>query len=311
LTTVAEVERASAGEMLPLSGNRSRYAYGVADQRGGAASRRVHLDQRSVAAGYFETMGIPLTRGRAFAASGDAAGAVVINERAARELWPGQSPLGRELVNGPSRFTVIGVVADVRQVALDADAVPEIYHPARTSSGMTYVVRTTGEPAAHARAIQSAVEAAVPVRLAEIGTLDQLVDASVRVPAFRARLFGLMGLLVAALAVLGVISVTAYAVAERRREIGIRIALGARPARTLRLMMRQALVPVAVGVLAGLTIAVNTNRLVAHFLYATSPSDSMTMVVVVAAVCAASCAGAYFPARRALAIDPTIALRAE
>jgi putative ABC transport system permease protein len=310
LSTVAEVQGASAGEMLPLSGNRSRYGYELADDPG-AASRRVHLDQRSVAPGYFEIMGIAVTQGRSFAASGDMGGAVMINERAARELWPGLSAVGRQLVNGASRSTVIGVVADVRHVALDADAVPEIYHPSRSSSRMTYVVRTAGEPRAHARAILSAVEAAVPVRLADVGTLDQLVDASVRVPAFRARLFGLMGLLVALLAVIGVVSVTAYAVADRRREIGIRIALGARPSRTLRLMMRQALVPVSVGVLAGLTVAFNTNRLVAHFLYATSPADPITMAAVVAAVCAASCAAAYFPARRALSIDPTLALRAD
>jgi putative ABC transport system permease protein len=176
---------------------------------------------------------------------------------------------------------------------------------------MTYLVRTAGNPAARARTIESAVEAAVPVRLASIGSLDQLVDESVRVPAFRARLFGAMGLLVAALAVLGVFSVTTYAVAERRREIGIRMALGARPSRTLSLIMRQAIVPVVAGIAAGLTVAFNTNTLVAHFLFATSPADPVTMAALVAAVCAVSCTAAYLPARRALRVDPTVALRAE
>jgi hypothetical protein len=270
----------------------------------------VRLDIRFVAPGYFDVLGIPVKEGRVFGESAESAGAV-INERAARELWPGRSPIGRRIVGLTSGDTIVGVVGDVRHTALDGEPVAELYVRSRDSQQLTYVVRTSGSPAALARTVQAAVEGAAPVRLAEILTFDERVTRSVSVPQFRARLFGLMGLLVAGLAVVGVFSVTAYGVAERRREIGIRVALGARPGHTVRLMMGQASVPVVAGIAIGLAAAFNTNRLVAHFLFATAPTDGPTMGAVVVAVLGTALLAAYVPARRALRVDPTVALRSE
>jgi putative ABC transport system permease protein len=206
---------------------------------------------------------------------------------------------------------VIGVIGDVRHVGLDAEPVPEIYRANRRSTSLTYVVRTAGPPSALARIVQTTVEARVPVKLADIRPFDEFVNLSVRVPQFRARLFGLMGLLVAGLAFIGVFSVTAYAVVERQREIGIRMALGARPAQTVRLMMAQTSLPVTAGLIAGVTVAFNSNRLIAHFLFATSPADARTMALVLVTVLASGLLATYIPARRALRVDPTVALRAE
>jgi predicted permease len=312
LATIPQLQQASAGEMLPLSGNRSRYGFRVVDGPRAGDGRIVDLDLRWVDPHYFDVMGIPVKAGRGFTAAGSPRDGVLINERAARDLWPGaDSVVGRQFFHGNSRATVIGVVGDVRHIALDAEPVSEIYYRSGGSAQMTYVARTSGSPAALERTITETVEAAAPVKVADFTTFDEIVTHSVRVPQFRARLFSLMGLLVAVLAMVGVFSVTAYAVAERQREIGIRMALGARPGRTVRFMMAQASVPVAVGLVGGLTVAFNTNHLVSRFLFATTPRDPLTVSAVIVGVFVTAMLAAYIPARRVLRVDPTTALRAE
>ena len=305
LVPLPQVRAAGAAEMLPLSGNRSSYPHRAADD-----GKTVDLDQRMVSPGYFEAMSIPIREGRPFSPS-DTASEVLVNERAAAQLWPGRSAIGRTILNGTQRATVIGVAADVKHVGLDGEPVAEIYRTSRNALGMTYVVRIDGDLAAIARQVAAAVERAAPVRVSGISTLDDLVSRSVRIPQFRARLFGLMGLLVGLLAVIGVSSVTAYAVAERRREIGIRMALGATSGRTVRLLLWQATLPALAGIVLGLTVAFNTNRLVARFLFATSTTDPVTVLAVVGCLLATVVIAAYIPARRAQRVDPTIALRSE
>ena len=305
LTTMPQVRAVGAAEMLPLSGNRSSYPHRTAED-----GRTVDLDQRMVAPGYFEAMSIPIRAGRSFS-SADTTREIVVNERAAAQLWPGRSALGQVVLSGTQRSTVIGVAGDVKHVGLDGESVAEVYRPSRSALELTYVVRTNGDLASIARQVEDAVEQAAPVTVSGISTLDDLVNRSIRIPQFRARLFGLMGLLVCVLAVVGVSSVTACGVAERRREIGIRMALGASTRQTVRLLLWQATLPALAGIVLGLTVAFNTNRLVAHFLFATSATDPVTVVGVVAGLLATVIAAAYIPARRAQRVDPTIALRSE
>ena len=140
-------------------------------------------------------------------------------------------------------------------------------------------------------------------------TVDEHILRSVHVPRFRALLFGLLGVLVVVLTAIGVSSVTAHAVVQRRRELGIRLALGARPRDVVRLVIRQALVPVLLGAVLGVAGALNTTGLVAHFLFRTTPADPLTLTGVALLVCGAAVVAAYVPARRALRVDPIAALR--
>lgn len=203
----------------------------------------------------------------------------------------------------------MGVVGDVKHVGLAADPVAEIYYRSARSGRMTYIVRTTGSPDALARTVQAAVEQAAPVKVVDVRALDDLVTASVTEPRFRARLFSLMGLLVGLLALTGVFSVTACAVAQRQREIGIRIALGATANRVVWFILRHAGVPVVAGLAAGLAIATGTNRLLSRFLFETTPFEPATVTTVVLGLAGTAMLAAYVAARRVVGLDPTVTLK--
>jgi putative ABC transport system permease protein len=161
------------------------------------------------------------------------------------------------------------------------------------------------------RTIQSAIETGAGVEVRDLRTLDEHVLRSIHVPRFRAFLFGVMGLLVVVLTAVGVFSVTAHGVVQRRRELGIRLALGASGRQLVSLVTTQAAWPVLIGLAIGLVAAYNTNHLVAHFLYGTTPTDPAMMAAVSVAVLGLALLAAYIPARRTLGIDPVEVLRSE
>jgi putative ABC transport system permease protein len=302
-------------ETFPLSGGRVSYAVRLPGRA--ATEDPPQIDVRRVIPGYFQAMGIPIKAGRDFT-SDDRKGTpwvAIVNEAAARTFWPSEAAVGQRIQSTQRQpAEVIAVVGDVHHQGLDSAPVAEIYVSIYQEgiASPAYVVRTDGDPRASAVALQAAVERVPGMRVAAAPqTMDEHIVRSVHVPRFRALLFGLLGVLVVVLTALGVFSVTGHSVVQRRREMGIRIALGAGPHRVVRLVVGQALAPVVVGAMIGLAGALGTTRLIAHFLFRTTPSDPLTLASAVVLVFAAAVLAAYFPARRAMRVDPIVALRTD
>ena len=268
---------------------------------------------------YFKTMETPLVRGRDFtdADRKGAPGVVVLNETLAGRLWPGQDALGKRVsVNGPEGpfLEVVGVARDGKYRSLGEAPHSYIYQPLLQSYDpkMTLVVRTTGEPQALSAAVREqirALDAKLPV--ADVSTLHDQVALSLfpaRVAAWTLGSFGLLALFLAAIGIYGVVS---YSVAQRTREIGVRMALGASRKDVLGLVLGQGLMVIAVGVGIGLLIAFGATRVLAGFLYGVGATDAATFVGVPLVLVLVALAASYLPARRATKVDPLVALRYE
>ena len=275
---------------------------------------------RIVTDDYFRTMAIPLRAGRPFAER-DEAGAprvAIVNRRLARELWPGEDPIGKRLTAGFATMnepaTVVGVVGDVRHDALTAEPPAELYLPfrQRLAGPMHVVVRTEGDALARAaelRAAAVAVNAAVPV--ADLRTLDAVVAASVAQPRLVTALLLLFGTLGLALGAVGVYGVVAYGVGQRTREIGVRLALGAEWRSIVRLVvgggLRYALAGLGLGVAAALLLTRAMRRLV----YGVGVADPATYAALALLLLGVVLLASWLPARRAARLDPAVVLRGE
>ena len=270
---------------------------------------------------YFRVLGVPLVRGRGFTAQ-DARGApdvVMINESMARRFWPGEDPVGKRFKYGGPQgqqpwMTVVGVVGDVRRTGFDAPVRYESFLPyAQNPDGaLTLVVRTRGEPlalAAQVRGEVRALDADQPVF--EIRSMDQLLSARIAQRRFSMALLGIFAGLALVLGVVGVYGVTSYLVAQRTREVGLRIALGAQPRQLVRMVVGQGMRSAAIGLTLGVLGALAAARLMAGLLYGVSPTDLPTLLGVTAVLAAATAVANWVPARRAARVDPLVALRAE
>jgi putative ABC transport system permease protein len=273
-------------------------------------------------ADYFKTMGIPLLAGREFTASDTAAApkVAIVSERVVREYFPGgpREALGRRVrVWGNSEWlTVVGVVADIRQRGLDQEVQPMIYAPFQQDrSGfvrfVSFVARTA-TPASVAEGIRAEIRRAAPdLPIESIVTMDDAVAASVAQPRFRMLLLGLFAMAATLIATCGLYGLMAYAVAQRRREIGVRMALGAERRDVLRLVLSRALRIVVAGLIVGLAGAVGVTRVLQRFLFGVTPTDPIVFTIVTLLLMAVGLMAAWLPARRATRIDPCTALRAE
>jgi predicted permease len=264
-------------------------------------------------------METPLLRGRDFAETDrkGAPGVVVLNETLAATLWPGEDALGKRVsVNGPEGpfLDVVGVARDGKYRSLGETPHPYIYHPQLQSYDpkMTLVVRTTGEPRSVAGAVREqirALDANLPV--ADVKSLRDQVDLSLlpsRLAAWTLGGFGLLALLLAAIGIYGVVS---YSVAQRTREIGVRMALGAKEKDVLRLVLGEGLFVIAVGLALGLLCAAAATRVIAGFLYGVGATDPVTFAGVPLLLGFIALGASYIPARRATKVDPLVALRYE
>ena len=275
-------------------------------------------------AGYFSTMGIPLLAGRDFTAqdTAEAPKVAILSERIVREYFPGgpAEALGRRVrVNVTDRgdwLTVVGVVADIHQRGLDRGLQPMIYAPFQQDrSGfirfVSFVARTA-TPTSVVEGIRAEIRRAAP-ELPIVGTLtmDEAVAASVAQPRFRMLLLVLLATTATLIATCGLYGLMAYAVTQRRREIGVRMALGAERRDVLRLVLTRALRIVAAGLVVGLAGAVAVTRVLQTFLFGVTPTDPMVFTVVTLLLMAVGLMAAGLPARRATRIDPCAALRAE
>jgi len=272
--------------------------------------------------GYFRVLGIPLLRGRSFAARDgmDAPHVAVVSQALARARWPDRDPLGRTIEFGNMDsdlrpLTVVGVVGDVREDSLESPPRPTVYvdyrqRPRQTSS-VDVVMRVKTDPAgvlAVARSVARGLDPGVPPSLS---TFNRVFAASLQVRRFNLMLIGLFAGTALLLALLGIYGVMGYVVARRTREVGIRMALGARPGDVLLLVLRQSLWAAAGGVAIGAVGAAALTRTMRSLLFGVSATDPLTFASVALLLAAAAIVASYLPARRATRVDPLVALRSE
>jgi putative ABC transport system permease protein len=277
--------------------------------------------------GYFETMRLPLLRGRTIAPSDDARapGVVVINERAAHEYWPGEDPIGKRIAfhydarTPPTWLTIIGVAVDARQYDWAYKPDPEVYLAAlqnheflEKAEYLTLVVRTAGNPGDMAPAVRRTVwsfDRNLPI--SGVLTMDRVVADATAQPRFETLLFGIFAGVALLLAAVGIYGVMNYSVSRRTREIGIRISLGASRAEVVRMVVRQGMLQVLAGMAAGVGGSLLLSHLMAGLLYGVRPTDPLTFAMVTVVLGLAALAATSVPARKATRIEPMVALRSE
>ncbi|HYJ88039.1 MAG TPA: ABC transporter permease [Pyrinomonadaceae bacterium] len=306
---------------LPFSGNELNLAWGIEGQPPLSAADRPRAFLRKVSPNYFESMGIPVRNGRAFTDSdnGNAPGVAVVNETAARRFWPNQEPLGKRFKRGTIDsqrpwMTVIGVVAPVSHTALQVASQPEVYLAFQQNPGLnlTLVARTTSDPKAFAGAVRrevSALDKDLPV--SNMKFMDEIIGKSVAQPRVYALLLGIFAGLALILASIGIYGVMSYSVTQRIHEIGIRMALGARPVDVLKLVVKQGLALALVGVFVGLIVSVALTRVLASQLYGVTPTDPVTFTAISVLLILVAVIACSIPAIRATKVDPMIAVRYE
>ena len=273
-------------------------------------------DVRMVASGYFETMKIPLLEGR-FLDDRDTADAIrtaVINETMALRYFPDRSPVGQFIENPHGRNEVVGVVADVRNQGLDSEPKKQVYLPLRQNPvpGMSVVARTERDPMSFASTLQReiwAVDAQQPIY--DLSTMDQILARAVFLPRLSTTLLAVFASAALLLAALGIYGVLSYSVTQRTREIGLRMALGANATETLGLVTRHSVLLIIVGVGVGLVVAMLLARSMAGILYGVSAFDLTAFGVAALVLVSAGLSASLVPARRAVRIDPMVALREE
>src|SRR3954466_5036702 len=312
---VPGVENAAAISRLPFSGGNSSRTF----NRSGS-KKTDQADIRIATPDYFRTMGIPLVRGRNFNEH-DTKGAtpvVIINEQTAKDVFPGEDPIGQFIENyGPKDETlqVVGVVGNVRHLALETAPRPEIYQP--LGQGMwplvNIAVRTAPD---NSLTLLPAVQQAVwsvnkSVALGNPRSMNEMIARTLLQKKFTMLLLSIFAGTALVLAAVGLYGVISYSVAQRTRELGIRIALGAQRSDVLRLILRQGMTLVAAGVLFGVAASLGLTRLISSLLYGISASDPIPFVLLSAALVFVAFIACWLPARRASAVDPIVALHAE
>jgi len=265
-------------------------------------------------------MGIPLKSGRLFGEADAPAGrpVAIVNDLIAQRHWPGANPVGERItINWQGRWLtldVVGVVGRLRHDALDREARPEVFMPfAQTPFGsMTFVVRTAGDPAGIVPAMKTAVWAIDPtLAFYDIATIDTLLAQSLSARRFLLWLLTGFAGLAFALAAAGIYGVLTFATLQRRREMGVRLAMGARDRDIAALVVGEGMALVGIGIALGLLASVASTRLLSAFLFGVTPIDPLTLGTAVLLIGVVAFAACYIPARRATRMDPLIVLRAE
>jgi len=325
------VVSASAINHLPLAGDVWGFPFQIEGQPPSAPGESPSAAFRVVLPGYFQAMGLPLVRGRDFTDDDrlGTPGAVIVNEWLAQRYWPGADPIGKrmtldDLDKNPEWLTVVGVARNAARGKWAAAPDEEMYLPLQQSrlylereggpfSFLTLVARTsTDQPAALGPSLRTAVWSVDGnVAVSEVQTMEQVVAGATASPRFYLLLLGSFAAAALVLAALGIYGVMSYSVAQRRNEIGIRMALGARPADVMRLVMNEAAGVVALGAAAGLVVALLVTRMMGALLYGVAATDPVTFALVSVALTLVALLATYVPARRAIRVDPLKALRAE
>jgi putative ABC transport system permease protein len=331
------VEAVGATSETPLTAGDNWLPFRVEGRPAPAPGQEPYAAIRAISNDYFRVMRIPLRNGRFFS-DADArlalptirwfeqqplppnfndpqpAPVIIINETMARTFWPGEDPLGKRLrIIASPWLTVVGVVGDIRHGALTAKPNPEMYmsHLQEPSGSLAVVARTSVDPLSLAAAVRGQVEALDKDQPATVTTMGRLFTDSVAGQRFNATLIGAFGILALVLALVGVFGVINYSVSQRTREIGVRIALGADQKDIFKLVVGQGMTLALLGIGIGLAGAFALTRLISNLLYEVSPNDPGAFFFVSLSLAAVALLACYIPARRAMKVDPQIALRCE
>ncbi|MFL6196578.1 MAG: FtsX-like permease family protein, partial [Thermoanaerobaculia bacterium] len=270
--------------------------------------------------GYFSAMGIPVLRGRNFTdvEAREAKHVVVISQSMARRYFPGENPIGKRIsvhmFDEPVLTEIVGIVGDVRYDSLVNEAEPTVYFPLPdlVYPFMTLVIHTNGDPAELAPTVRRELRSIDPNQpVSDVRTMDQVMSETVGRARFNTLLLGLFAGLATLLAAVGIFGVMHYLVTLRTREIGLRMALGARQGEVLGLILKQGLVLTLIGIAIGLAGALALTRVMSSLLYGVSASDPWTFAAIALLLTAVAGTACYIPARRAARVDPLVALRSE
>jgi predicted permease len=293
------VRSAALTSHQPLTGDRLR---DFSSEAG-----KISANDQTVSPNYFATLGIPLRRGRFFNETDRHR--AVINEAMARRYWPNADPIGRSITLEGEPLEIVGVAADTRSRLFEKEG-PAVYRSSNDAPAAQIAIRTTSDPLLLARTVRDTVTRQGG-SVAEISTMENFIRDDSWQQTQTAALTGLFAALAFLLATVGLYGVISFAVARRRREIGIRVALGARRADVIALVLRETMMPVGVGVAAGLMLSLALNQSLKSLFYEVAPADPPVLAAVILAIAIATLAASYIPTRRALAVDPPTALRNE
>jgi len=310
------VEAAGVVTSLPIKDDLGHMTY-ITEQSG--TVKVVPALPRASSASYFRALGMPIVAGREFDRKDlpTSTGVAIINEAMAQASWPGEDPLGKRMKMGVETqpwLTVVGVVKDIRS-RLGMTPTPQVYLPYTQSPAFgprDLVLRTQMEPDSLAATVRRevwAIDKDQPV--ADIKTMEQLLSASIERPRFNTLLFAIFSALALVLAGVGIYGVMSYTITQSTREIGIRMALGARPRDVLKLTMCKGLLLTVTGVAIGLFAAFGLTRVMSSLLFGVSATDPLTFALIALLLTGVALAACYVPARRATKIDPMAALRYE
>ncbi len=306
------VESASMISNIPFGRSNTSGSFEIEGRPEAPSHSRPHAARFMVDGAYFKTMRIPLLAGRTFTEA-DRQPLLIINETFAKKMFPGENPIGRRIDAYGGFAEVIGVVGDVRRRQLDEPAELQVYQNlARTAPWATFVVRTSGDPTALFAAMKAQLWSVDPGQpVTSIGTMSDLLAQSAsgrRIVSIMVTAFAAIALFLAALGIYGVLS---YSVSQRTREIGVRMALGARAGTVLRHVLAQGLKLSLIGVALGVVVAIVLMRFLGSFLFQVSPVDPVVYVTVAAALIGVGVVACWAPARRAAKVDPMTALRSD
>jgi predicted permease len=312
------VDAASTTSLLPLRAGQTNFIAKEGETR--PMSELPSANFRFVAPDFFTTLGIVIRRGRAFTETErqpDRPAPALISEATAARLWPGEDAVGKRFsrgISGEQGFEVVGLVTDARMTSLDRTPPLMVYLPYwwRSRAATTLLVKTAADPAVMLASVRRTIQAIDPdIAIGQSRPLDHLVDAAVAGRRYQVGLLVVFGLVALFIATIGVYAVASHGISRRRREMNIRVALGARRTHVTGLILWQASRPVIIGLIAGTAGAFATGGILANLLFEVRPRDPLIVGSVVAIVGTVSLLACGLATRRELAIDPAAALRDE
>jgi len=318
VSSLPGVTSAAVTSVLPLHNHDQRARFVIENGPPLPPNETFQADLRRISPGYFETLGIPLLRGRALdrhdAPRANAALVGVIDAAFAQQFFRDENPLGRHLVAGNTRIEIVGIVGNVKHAGVDRDARPTLYVSFLQSptERMNLVLRTSAEPAALTQSVKNAIwsiDRNLPVY--RIQSMDATVAGATSAPRLTLSLLGVFAAVALGLAAIGIYGVTAYSVSQRTHELGIRQALGADRASVLRLVIVQSMRVVALGLTIGLAVSLALARLAESQLFEVRPWDPTTFTAAITLLLTAALLATYLPALKATRVDPMTALRSE
>jgi putative ABC transport system permease protein len=310
------VETVGLVSELPLSGQLNDLPFTVEGRPPVPPGQEFDADFRRVNQNYFNALRIPLLRGRNFTAQEvrQSDKVTIVSQQLVDAVFPNEEPLGKRLVSalGNQGFEIIGVVGDLRHSSLANQPAPAMYFPTFGLGRTNLVVRTHGDPLSIVGGVRKEVQAIDPDQpIAAVRPMTEWVESSVAAPRYRTTLLALFAALAMVLAATGIYGVMSYSVAQRTHEIGVRMALGARRADVLKLVVRQGMLLAIVGVIVGLLGAFALTRVMSSLMFGVTTKDPITFVAVSLLLVGVAFIACFVPARRATKVDPLVALRYE